>query len=59
MKLTSQILSLTSFTPTLTGEDGTEIDLAAAEAEAATPGDGYGLVVERVVQFVKSAIGAR
>ena len=34
----------------LTGEDGAEIDLAAAEADAAAVGDGDGSVVEWVLE---------
>ena len=51
MKLTSQMLLVDLLdADVLTGEDGAEVDLAAAEADAAAVGDGDGAVVERVVR---------
>ena len=35
----------------LAGEDGTEVDLPALEADAAAGGDGDGLVVERIIEL--------
>ena len=43
----------------LASEDGAEIDLSASETDTAALGDGNGLVVERIVQFVESVIRAR
>ena len=60
MKLTSQILSLDLFdADVLTGEDGAEIDLARAEADAAAARDGDGAVVERVLEARQAAVGPR
>jgi hypothetical protein len=41
----------------LAGEDGAEIDLAAADADAATLGNGDGAIVERVLKLADSAVG--
>jgi hypothetical protein len=43
----------------LAGEDLAEIDLPAVEADAATAGDGDGLVVEGIVEVGEAGIGSR
>ena len=42
----------------LAGEDGAEIDLAAADADAAALGDGDGSVMEWILKLAQSAIPA-
>ena len=42
----------------LAGEDGAEIDLAAADADATALGDGNGAIVERVLKLAEAAVGA-
>ena len=60
MKVTSQILSLTSLIPTFwPAKTVTEVDLALAEANAAAVGDGDGSVVERILELAEAAVGAR
>lgn len=60
MKLTSQILSLTSLTPTfLSRKDGAEVDFALSDADSAAVGDRAGAIMEGTFQFPDAPIGAR
>ncbi len=43
----------------LASEDGAEVDLAPAQADPATVGDGHGAVVKRVLEFAEAAIRPR
>ena len=43
----------------LAGEDGTEVDLLAIEADAAACGYGDGFVVEWVIDIRQASVGAR
>jgi len=58
MKVTSQMRSLTCLMPIfLTGKDLAEIDLASVEADAPASGDGYGLLMEGIVEIRQAFMG--
>ena len=58
MKVTSHVRSPTCVTPTVPGEDVTEIHLPSSETQAAAAGDQDGLIVKGIRQLRQAAIRA-